>query len=142
MVMISCDGSSSRDVMIDMVKILAKQRNGLNVCHINAQSLKCKIDEFRLTFENSSVDVICISETWFNETTTDSLISLNGYRVFRHDRKKRGGGVAIYVRLGISCKFIAESGDDDKIEFLFLEILANDKRLLVGCLYRFLFDFF
>lgn len=61
--------------------------------------------------------------------------------VFRHDRKKRGGGVAIYVRLGISCKFIAESGDN-KIEFLFLENLQMTKDFLldvyIGHIVRFL----
>lgn len=136
MVLNACNSSSSRDVMIDMIRILAKQRNGLNVCHINAQSLKNKIDEFRVTFENSSIDVICISESWFNETTPDSLVSLNGYKVFRADRKKHGGGVAIYVRLGIACKFVEKSQDDDKVEFLFVEILAPDKKLLVGSVYR------
>lgn len=82
--------SRSTEVMMDMVKILSKQRNGLNVCHINAQSLKNKIDELRLTFENSLVDVICISESWFDDTIPDSLVSLNGYKLFRADREKRG----------------------------------------------------
>lgn len=70
-----CDSLSSRDVMIDMIRIRFKQRKCLNVCHINAQSINNKIDEFRLALENSSVDFIRISETLFNDTTPNSLIS-------------------------------------------------------------------
>lgn len=121
---------------MDMVKILSKQRNGLNVCHINAQSLKNKIDELRLTFENSLVDVICISESWFDDTIPDSLVSLNGYKLFRADRKKRGGGVAIYVKMNINCKFVARNEESKKIEFLFIEISAKDRKLLLGSVYR------
>lgn len=136
MILNNSDSLSSRDVMIDMVRILTKQKTGLHLCHINAQSLRNKMDEFRLTFENSAVDVICISETWFTDNTYDSLISLNGYKVYRADRMKRGGGVAIYVRTCISSKLIAKSNHDDMIEQIFLELSAYDKKLLVGCVYR------
>lgn len=128
--------SRSTEVMMDMVKILSKQRNGLNVCHINAQSLKNKIDELRLTFENSLVDVICISESWFDDAIPDSLVSLNGYKLFRADRKKRGGGVAIYVKMNINCKLVARNEESNKIEFLFIEISAKDRKLLLGSVYR------
>lgn len=127
---------SSREVLMDMIKVLVKQKKGLRICHINAQSIKNKIDDFRLTFENSLVDVICISETWLDEGISDSFISLKGYKIFRSDRKKRGGGVAIYVRNGIPCKFISQSEDGDKVEFLFIEISAVERNLLLGCVYR------
>lgn len=51
-----------------MVNILSKQASGLRVCHINAQSLYPKIDEFRYMFEGSSIDIICVTETWFQCT--------------------------------------------------------------------------
>lgn len=132
----SYNSSCSREALAGMVNILVKQNKGLSVSHINAQSLKNKIDEFRLIFENSSVDCICISETWLTESIPDSLISLNRYKVFRADRKKHGGGVAIYIRDGLNCKVIAKSNEDDKVEFLFVEITGNDDNLLLGCAYR------
>ena len=46
-----------------LIKLLSKQRKGLNIVHINAQSLVNKMDEFRFIFENSGTDIICISET-------------------------------------------------------------------------------
>lgn len=90
--------TNSKDATFNMIRVLARQKDGLSICHINAQSLNNKIPEFRLTFENSGIDVICISETWFNESTTDGIIMLEGYTTYRADRVRHGGGVAIYVK--------------------------------------------
>lgn len=129
-------GLSSNDSTRNMIRVLTKQRSGLNICHINAQSLVKKMDEFRYLFEESDVDIICISETWFNECVPDSLIVANGYKIFRNDRVKLGGGVAIYVKRHIHSKVVYRSKGEDNIEYLFLEITARDTKLLIGCTYR------
>lgn len=130
-------GVYSRDATANMIGILAKQKKGVQICHINAQSLRPKIDEFRWIFQHSNVDIICVSETWLDQSTPDGLISLQGYKIFRSDRPLRcGGGVAIYVRNGITCKFCCKSESNDKIEHLFLEILSSGNKMLVGCVYR------
>lgn len=98
MINLSHDQVGSRDGNYNMVRILANQKKGFSICHINAQSLLPKLDEFRYLFENSSVDAICISETWFSDGITDYMYRLNGYRIFRSDRNSHAGGVAIYVR--------------------------------------------
>lgn len=126
----------SKDMTANMLRILAKQREGVKLCHINAQSLNNKLDEFRYTFVNSDIDVICVSETWFSESLPDSLINLNGYNVFRVDRVKHGGGVAIYAKNCLNCKVICRSKKDEKIEYVFIEITTLAKKLLVGCVYR------
>ena len=52
--------------VFSLVRLLSKNKNGLKICHINAQSLGGgKIDEFRYIFEESGVDIVCVSETWF-----------------------------------------------------------------------------
>lgn len=127
---------SSKDVSFSMVKVLAKQRKGLKICHINAQSLNNKIDEFRFTFEHSGVDIICVSETWFNPKTPDSLISLNGFNLYRADRERHAGGVAIYISNKLNSKPYIKSDPRTSVEFIFCEILSFDARLLVGCVYR------
>lgn len=145
---------SSKGTTINMVKILAKQKNGLSMCHINAQSLNNKLDEFRSVFENSTVDIICVSETWLNKFTPDSVIRLNGYKVFRNDRDSHAGGVAIFVKNHIACRFLSKScrnssnfNENDEnvgtgvsrtnyVEYIFIEILSSGRKLLVGCVYR------
>lgn len=53
--------------LTNMVKILAKQRNGLVLCHVNTQSLGNKMDEFWYVFNNPAIDVIYVCKTWFTE---------------------------------------------------------------------------
>lgn len=127
---------SSKDETFNMVRILAKQKKGLHVCHINAQSLNNKIHELRLTFENSGVDIICISETWLNESTLDGIIMLNGYNLYRGDRVRHGGGVAIYVKNNLRSKFIVKSSPNDLVEHIFVEVTTSNSKVLIGSVYR------
>ena len=78
---------SSKDVTSCMTRILCKRGTGIKICHINAQSLRNKIDEFSHIFEGSGVDIICVSETWFEKSVTDSIVELKGFRLYRCDRK-------------------------------------------------------
>ena len=117
-----------------MIRVLGKQCAGLKICHINAQSLTPKIDEFRYLFENSNIDIVCVCETWLSD---DSFCNLNGFNVFRCDRSgRRGGGVAIFTRVDINSKIIRKSSPGSEIEYLFIEIKCNNNKLLVGSVYR------
>lgn len=128
----------SKDVTANMVKILCKQRRELKICHINAQSLFCKIDEFRHVFENSGLNIICISETWFSESITDTMASIQGYKLFRNDRKDGYGGVAIYVKRELACKIKSTNNknSNDKVEHLILEACYDGRKFLIGTVYR------
>jgi len=134
-----------------MIQILCNQKAGLRVCHLNAQSLINKLDEFRYIFEHSDVDVVCISETWYRAEFTDEFLGLSGYTLFRKDRAIRtnnsretgssdgfrsGGGVAMYVKQCHKSKLITTSEDSDKTEFLLVEIKHNQENILLGTVYR------
>lgn len=130
----------SRDGIANMIRILPAQRTGIKICHINAQSLQGKIDEFRFRFENSHMDLICISETWFDSDTSDLSVSLNGYNVRRVDRDDGYGGVAIYIRKGIHFSVKCTSKDvqimDDidlsvpknLVEYMFIEVNSEGRK--------------
>ena len=61
---------------------VSRNMAGLQICHINAQSLVYKMDEFKKIFEKSGVDVICVSETWFRPVMPDGLFKANEYTLF------------------------------------------------------------
>lgn len=128
--------ASSNATTKNMIKIISKQRRGLNICHINAQSLTNKMDEFRYLFEDSGTDIVCISETWFSPDISDKVISPIGFNLFRNDRSSHGGGVAIYARKNISCKLLSKSNKDEKVEYIFIEVTLNTRKLLIGSVYR------
>lgn len=120
----------------NMLRILCKQNiNYLNVCHINAQSLNNKIDEFRYLFAASNIDVICVSETWLRPSQLNDSVHLNNYSIFRGDRQNHAGGVAMYVRAGIRCNLICKSQPEDPLEFVFVEISNSHWKILIACVY-------
>ena len=56
------------------------------------------LDELKLLFEGKPVDVISINETRLDNTIDDSEMNISGYDLFRKDRSRNGGGVALHVR--------------------------------------------
>ena len=76
----------------------------------------------------------------------DSVYNLQGFKLFRSDRKilinniairVKDDGVAIYVRNGIPCKIRLLTEIGSKIEYLFLDISStNKKKILLGTVYR------
>lgn len=69
-----------------------KSRSVLGFIHLNTHSLLPKLDTVCIWAKNTNADVIVISETWLNKSISDKDISIIGYKVFRADRLKRGGG--------------------------------------------------
>lgn len=127
----------SKDNIYSMVRILSKQRTGLHIIHLNAQSLNNKMDEFRYIFTSSGVDIICISETWFHIDTQDITYNLPAFTLYRADRLTNAGGVCIYVRNELRCSIKVKSPGGNDIEYLFLEIaVTGDDKILLGCIYR------
>ncbi|XP_075162651.1 uncharacterized protein LOC142235284 [Haematobia irritans] len=128
--------ASSIDCTSSVLRILAKQCHGFNVCHLNAQSLTKKIDEFRHLFENSKIDIVCVSETWFTSSVADAQVKVDGYKIVRNDRSSHGGGVAVYVKNNVAFKVVKQSQPDERIEYVLIEIKHNGKNALVGAVYR------
>ena len=71
----------------------------------NIRSLMGKIDEVKLLLrkpECTSLGVMMIQETWLHEDIDDEIIQVEGFKIFRSDRKckisNRGGGVLTLVR--------------------------------------------
>jgi quinol monooxygenase YgiN len=46
-----------------------------------------KTDELELYVVEEKPDLICITESWTNETIVDAEINFTGYTLFRKDRK-------------------------------------------------------
>jgi len=118
-----------------MLRVLAKLGSGLRICHINAQSIKCKIDEFRYLFTQSGMDIICISETWFRPEDISTYCSIDGYKLVRADRLNHAGGVCMYISNQLNFKIIEKSDIDCEMEYLFVEI-GSESKVLVGTVYR------
>jgi len=82
------------------------------------------------------MDVICISETWFDPNINDEMFQVEGYKLFRADRVERAGGVAMYVRKSLKCHLLQKSDSNSNVEYLFLVINGVNGPVLVSSVYR------
>ena len=71
--------------------------NGISVSHLNIKSVLPKHDELQLMLEKGGSLVFGLSETWLDDRITDLEVGIPGFKVFRRDRNRRGGGVMVYV---------------------------------------------
>lgn len=120
-----------------LLNILCKQHAGLHIVHFNARSLNyLKLDYVRKIFENSKVDVICVTETWFNNEVSETHYSINGYKLLQRSRvNRKGGGVAIYCKSYLKTKLLNVSSDPN-VEFINVEISNNVNKILISCVYN------
>ena len=82
-------------------------------------------------------DIICITETWLDQFTTDEIISIPGYDLIRKDRRRQqGGGVLIYYKSELTFNILQTSDDVDLCEFIIAEIRTATAKLVLGVLYR------
>ena len=83
-------------------------REKLNIFYTNARSLNNKMEELEAKVDSEEYDIVAVSETWFKEES-DWRTGLEGYKMYRCDRKERiGGVVVIWVKDGIASR---ERGD-------------------------------
>ena len=73
-------------------------KKGINVSHLNVQSLLSSIDELRLWLKDNPYHVFTLPGTWLESTVHSSEIEIPGYAFERIDRNRDGGGVGMYIK--------------------------------------------
>ena len=103
--------------------------------YFNARSLLPKMDELRALSIVHRPHLICIVETWLNETILNTELSIDDYDIVRLDRNRQGGGVMIFVANALTYKLVI-SGPNDT-ELIVLSILNFSlSPLTIGLFYR------
>ena len=104
--------------------------------YTNATSLNNKINEISAICSTSKIDLMFISETWFD---SNSLPQIPGYTVYRQDRitGRVGGGVCIYVNENLEHRPASFArGNGTNLEQVWCEIVSKNEIILAGCCYR------
>ena len=117
-------------------KPLHNGNKGFKIMHLNIRSLIKKIDQFRIYASNNQYDIMCINETWLDDKISDLEVGIDGYDLLRKDRKRTGGGVAMYIRSSINYK-IRQDVMPDYLELITVEIIKpKAKPFLLNTWYR------
>ncbi len=111
----------------------------LIIGHLNVRSLIPKRDEMHDILvtckEDNSRVVLGLSETWLDSSISDSEVAIPGYKLFRSDRNRRGGGVMVYVPEGVKAVRRPDL-EDGSIEAVWLELETSLGHLLFCSVYR------
>jgi len=102
----------------------------------NARSLVNKLHEFSLFLSAFKPAVVCVCETFFNDKLTDNIVCPCGYTVYRKDRIKIHGGVAIFVRCDCDAVQIAIKQDVRDIEIICIDLTISALKLRIITCYR------
>ena len=115
------------------------------ICSFNAQGLVTKFLQFKEFLSSSDVDIVCVTETWFNQDISDSEFCTSDYAVFRKDRdisfysegtytSSDRGGVMILVKHSLNPILIC---DDIEAELCFISITPiPNVTVIIGVCYR------
>ena len=122
--------------------------NDLTILHCNCQSLlesarghhhgyHNKIDYLRYLLQLPKAPlVVCISETKLSSKITDNEINIPGYTIFRRDRNRNGGGVAIFCHSSLNPRLLTDISVSN-IELIKIKISPpRSKSMAIVCCYR------
>jgi len=110
---------------------------------LNIQSLASKFDSFLTTLDlfdknNINISIIALQEIW--AIPDANTFSIKGFKfVYKARKSERGGGVAFYIREGLSFKIIEKLSifEENVFENLVVEItLPKQKSTIFSCIYR------
>lgn len=116
-----------------MMKLPTK---GLLMAHLNVCSLRNKLHEIGCLVQLHNIHILTISETHLDSSFENEDISIHGYNIFRKDRNRFGGGVAVYIQSHIPAVYRADLINNN-LEALWVQVhLPHLKPILIGCCYR------
>lgn len=85
-------------------------QKGIKIIHLNSRSVLQHFEELHSVFLDGSIEIAILTESWLHSNCADTLIGVHGYTLHRLDRQvttpsgatKKGGGIVVYVKDGIS----------------------------------------
>lgn len=88
--------------------------------------------ELRIIASKSKASVIAVSETWIENSVTDSEISIKGHHNLRKDRNRSGCEVCVSIRSYMYIAFARRTDtENDNLESLLLELYFPKPNLLL-----------
>ena len=87
------------------------------------------IDALRVITKSFPLDILCINETFLDDSFPDHKFKIDGYRFpsFRRDRNKFGGGKAVYVKNGLILMRLNDF-EINVSDTIFLELTISKKK--------------
>ena len=94
--------------------------------HLNINSIRNKFD----TLDNivKAFDIFLISESKLDNTFPINQFTMGGYKVFRGDYNRFGGGLILYINENISCKPLSNHPMFSDLELMAFELHQSKRK--------------
>ena len=121
------------DLTHTMRDIRVKYRDNIITAHININSVRNKFENITDLLEENLIDLLAITESKLDDSFTNSQFHRDGFKLYRNDRNKNGGGIMFYVRSDIPHRIRNELNcNTEFVESLIVEThWKNEKWLLI-----------
>ena len=128
--------SESSNTLNDDLIALSKQHltypKNLIIGHLSINSVRNKFSSLQQTVL-SKTDIFLLSETKIDDSFPDSNFFAEGFKMYRKDRTKNGGGLSLYENENLPGKIINSYKFKEKSEIILFEFsVSNRKWLLLG----------
>ena len=114
----------------------------LSFCHLNVRSLLQQSDIgkrfdhlYNYICRDNCYDVVALTETHLSRNIDDNEINIENYTLFRIDRNRHGGGIAIYCRSELQ-PMLLTSLNVQGIEIFWIQVSIQKNKNLFGTCYR------
>lgn len=116
---------------------LRNSKSFLNIFSYNVRSLFPKMAELQSFLSPSLFHVLAFNETWLKCSTTNGMVSFDGFRCFRNDRfRTTGGGVALYINKCFKATLVGKSKPGATVEYVLVSLRCSGVSVLVGSVYN------
>ena len=131
--------SESSDTLNDDLIGLSKQRlrypKILIIGHLNINSVRNKFSSLQQTVSGKT-DILLLSETKIEDLFPNSQFFAEGFKMYRKDRIKTGGGLLLYVNENLPGKIINSYKFKESSEIILYEFSVSNKTWLLLGNYR------
>ena len=120
------------DDLIGLSKKCLTYPKNLIIGHLNINSVRNKFSSLQQTVLNKT-DILLLSETKIDDSFPNSQFYAEGFKMYRKDRTKTGGGLLLYVNENLPGKIINSYKFKENSEIIVFEFsVSNKKWLLLG----------
>lgn len=86
------------DAQMDIRQLRDNNRKQCIIANLNINSLPNKFAEIKEWLISNAFDILSVQETKIDRSFPNTQFHVDGYNLFRRDRVKGGGGIAVYIR--------------------------------------------
>ena len=118
----------------DCIKFYLQNVRSSKAFTANGSSSECKIALLCDIAYGYDLDIICLTETWLNESISNLEILPYGYNIFRNDRHNRkGGGTLIAVKSILSSRVVITAPTSIECIVVEVDLSSSSTALFINC---------